>query len=172
MATHLFSACVRPDVEWTSWQCFGFDTGPVVSRKVLRNVDAFEGYRQSVNVILRSTGLEYTSDGRFVAREEGHSTDVNHEANAVPVEADVLEVTDRDVFVVHGRNEAARVAMFEFLRALDLHPMEWSEVRAQTGQASPYIGEVLDTAFSHARAIVVLLTPDDEARTQVLASRC
>ena len=70
----------------------------------------------------------------------------------------------REVFVVHGRNDTAREAMFEFLRALDLHPLEWSESVTDTGKASPYIGEILDVAFSRAHAIVVLFTPDDEAR--------
>ena len=70
----------------------------------------------------------------------------------------------RNVFVVHGRNEVARRAMFDFLKALDLHPLEWSEAVGATGEGSPYIGDVLDAAFSRARAIVVLFTPDDEAR--------
>ncbi len=70
----------------------------------------------------------------------------------------------REVFVVHGRNCAAREALFEFLRALDLHPLEWSEFVIDTGKASPYIGETLSAAFSRAHAIVVLFTPDDEAR--------
>jgi hypothetical protein len=33
-----------------------------------------------------------------------------------------------------------------------------------TGKASPYIGEILEAAFNHAQAAVVLLSPDDEAR--------
>lgn len=33
-----------------------------------------------------------------------------------------------------------------------------------TGKPSPYIGEILDTAFSKAQAVVVLFTPDDEAQ--------
>ena len=69
----------------------------------------------------------------------------------------------QDVFVVHGRNQAARDALFIFLRSIGLHPMEWSEVVQSTGKASPYIGEILDAAFSRAQAVVVLLTPDDEA---------
>ena len=70
----------------------------------------------------------------------------------------------REVFVVHGRNNAARDALFEFLRAIDLHPLEWSEAVSATGRSSPYIGEILDAAFSSAHAVVVLFTPDDEAR--------
>ena len=54
--------------------------------------------------------------------------------------------------------------MFEFIRALDLHPLEFSESVTDTGQPTPYVGEILDVAFSRARAIVVLFTPDDEVR--------
>lgn len=70
----------------------------------------------------------------------------------------------REVFVVHGRNLIARDALFDFLRTIDLHPLEWSEAIQKTGRASPYIGEILDAAFSTAHAVVVLLTPDDEAQ--------
>lgn len=72
--------------------------------------------------------------------------------------------TRRSVFVVHGRNQKARNAMFEFLRALDLHPIEWSEAIKATKTGTPHISTILDHAFSMARAIVVLFTPDDEAR--------
>ena len=70
----------------------------------------------------------------------------------------------REVFVVHGRNEPARKAMFEFLSAIRLQPLEWSEAVQATGRPSPYIGEILNAAFSRAHAVVVLLTPDDEAQ--------
>ena len=73
-------------------------------------------------------------------------------------------VGTREVFVVHGRNFTARDALFQFLRAIDLHPLEWSQAVAATGRASPYIGEILGAAFSRAHAVLVLLTPDDEAR--------
>jgi predicted nucleotide-binding protein len=69
----------------------------------------------------------------------------------------------RIVFVVHGRNEALRKSMFDFLRAIGLKPLEWSEAVAATGHASPYIGDILDAAFAKAQAVVVLMTPDDEA---------
>lgn len=73
---------------------------------------------------------------------------------------------ERAVFVVHGRNENLRKSMFEFLRALDLSPIEWNRAVELTGHGSPYIGEVLDIAFEHAQAVVVLLTPDEVAYLQ------
>ena len=68
------------------------------------------------------------------------------------------------VFVVHGRNESARKAIFEFLRAIGLKPIEWNQAIKKTGSPSPYVGEILETAFREAASVVVLLTPDDEAR--------
>lgn len=68
------------------------------------------------------------------------------------------------VFVVHGRNEKLRKAMFQFLRATGVQPIEWSRAIGMTGKASPYVGEILETAFSKAQAVVVLLTPDDNAQ--------
>jgi predicted nucleotide-binding protein len=68
----------------------------------------------------------------------------------------------RNVFVVHGRDLKARDAMFEFLRSLDLHPLEWTELVASTRKGAPYIGEVVYKAFSEAQAVVVLMTPDDQ----------
>lgn len=77
---------------------------------------------------------------------------------------DEVSGTDaRKVFVIHGRNELARKALFDFLRALDLDPIEWSEAIRLTGKGAPYIGEVLDAAFGAAQAVVVLQTPDDVA---------
>lgn len=68
------------------------------------------------------------------------------------------------VFVVHGRNKPARDALFGFLRALGLQPLEWTQAIKNTGIASPDIGTILERAFTDAAAVVVLLTPDDEAR--------
>lgn len=70
----------------------------------------------------------------------------------------------RKVFVVHGRDNRLRTDFFSFLRALDLQPIEWSEALKLTGKTSPYIGEILDSAFENAQAVIVLLSPDDEVR--------
>jgi predicted nucleotide-binding protein len=74
------------------------------------------------------------------------------------------ERKSNSVFVVHGRNKAARDAMFALLRALGLKPIEWTQAVKMAKKGAPYVGEVLAAAFNRAAAVVVLLTPDDEAR--------
>lgn len=69
----------------------------------------------------------------------------------------------RKVFVVHGRNESVRKALFAFLRAVGLEPIEWGKAIQATGKPTPSISEILDAAFAQAAAVVVLLTPDDQA---------
>jgi predicted nucleotide-binding protein len=91
----------------------------------------------------------------------------NDDKQPLPVQTPTLShssVEDpRIVFVVHGRNLGRRDALFRFLRSIGLTPLEWSQAITATGKVSPYIGEVLDAAFSRAQAVVVLMTPDDKA---------
>lgn len=72
----------------------------------------------------------------------------------------------RSVMVVYGRDTVNREAIFTFLRSLDLHPIEWEEAVARTGQASPYTGDIVNAAFAMAQAILILLTPDDLGKTR------
>lgn len=60
------------------------------------------------------------------------------------------------VFVVHGRNTSARLAIFEFLRSIGLCPIEWHQAIAATGKASPYISEVVDAGIQAARPLMKL----------------
>ena len=132
--------------------------------RYVHDIELFERHRQSLNMILGQVGLVYTSTGRFIPMEEQNTMRENVDDDNDSVEELELESGGRNVFVIHGRNGLARRAMFQFLRSLGLHPIEWSEARKLTDKPTPYIKEILDAAFSHAQAIVVLLTPDDEAR--------
>lgn len=83
--------------------------------------------------------------------------------------ADITEVENKTVdpsivFVVHGRNRPVRDGIFNFLRSLKLSPIEWTQAIQMTGKASPFVGEILETAFTAAQAVVVVLTPDDEVK--------
>ena len=106
---------------------------------------------------LRTVSNVVTDD--FLIRAVG-----SRAANVVD-EAEPQEAIDRrTVMVVHGRDIAAAESMFAFLRALDLKPLEWSQLVALTGEASPYIGDVLRRAFEIAQAAVVMFTPDEDVR--------
>jgi len=65
------------------------------------------------------------------------------------------------VFVVHGRDSQLRELMYDFLRALDLRPLEWESLVRATRQATPLLAEVVVKALRRGMAVMVLLTPDD-----------
>jgi predicted nucleotide-binding protein len=81
-----------------------------------------------------------------------------------PVPKIVRMVDPRRVLVVHGRNTKAREALFTFLRAINLDPIEWDEAISMTAEGTPFTGHTLEKAFSQSQAAVVLLTGDDLAR--------
>lgn len=107
----------------------------------------------------------------LLSKLEGNEPSASPKATASPVpqsakldKEDPAILDRRRVFVVHGRNELARDAMFAFLRAIDLDPLEWSEVVRSTGRPNPSVLEVVETGMRLAHAVVVLMTGDDEAR--------
>jgi len=74
-----------------------------------------------------------------------------------------MDADPRKVFVVHGRNVELKRELFTFLREINLSPIEWEEAVNATG-SSPFVGEVLETGFKMAKAVIVLMTGDDEAK--------
>lgn len=108
------------------------------------------------NLLLES--LAPTSVG--ISHHEASTADLSGQSSPLP-----SPMPDtRKVFVIHGRNEPLRTALFDFLRAINLDPIEWSQARVLTKQPTPSIGDILDAGFKAAQAFVVLLSPDDEVR--------
>ncbi|WP_154605517.1 TIR domain-containing protein [Arthrobacter sp. AQ5-05] len=70
----------------------------------------------------------------------------------------------RSVFIVHGRNTKVRDELAKFLRHLDAKPITWTQAAAHTAKTSPTTMEIISTGMAMAQAIVVIFTPDDEAR--------
>jgi predicted nucleotide-binding protein len=101
----------------------------------------------------------------LISRLEEKKLDVEGEQPQRPTLEDTTIDQERkhNVLVVYGRNESLRRAMFDFLRAIALNPMEWDELVGSTNSAAPYVGQVLDSGFAKAQAVVVMLTPDDLA---------
>jgi len=83
--------------------------------------------------------------------------------DAAPNDATGFADDRRKVMIVHGRNAALRDSLFTFLRSIDLRPLEWNQLVGSASSGAPYIGQVLDAAFSQCQAVVVFSTPDDVA---------
>lgn len=133
--------------------------------------------RNDVSIVKYSTAAERAEirgevGGGGGRRERAEPADVWAELPAAersrrPAKAakkQAKKTKDNTVFVVHGRDGALRQSMFDFLRALNLHPLEWDHAIDEAKQGNPYVGDVLDIVMSKAEAIVVLFTPDDLAQ--------
>jgi predicted nucleotide-binding protein len=78
----------------------------------------------------------------------------------------IAKTKENTVFVVHGRDERLRDAMYELLGALGLKAQEWGHaIRAARGKGgNPYVNDAVTKVMDQAQAIVVMLSPDDEAK--------
>jgi predicted nucleotide-binding protein len=68
------------------------------------------------------------------------------------------------LFVVHGRDTKLNESMFAFLRAIGLNPMEWSQAIAATKGANPNIGAVINNAMKKVQGVLVMFSPDEQAK--------
>jgi predicted nucleotide-binding protein len=71
---------------------------------------------------------------------------------------------ENTVFVVHGRDTKLRDAMYQFLGALGLIPLEWGHAIRAARRGNPYVNDAVTKIMDEAQAIVVMLSPDDEAK--------
>lgn len=91
-----------------------------------------------------------------VARKPGAA-----EGASTPVRA---ESTSHSVFVVHGRDMRPVAVVKQFLGFLGLRMMPWSEAVALTGTPQPHTYDVVKAGIEHSAAVIVIFSPDDEAR--------
>ncbi len=68
----------------------------------------------------------------------------------------------KKVFIIHGRNVAARTALEHFLRALDLQPVDFDQLAADEG-GTAFIGDIVRAGLKRAQGIVALFSPDEYA---------
>jgi predicted nucleotide-binding protein len=111
--------------------------------------------------------IVYGTDGsrstRAKADSDSYSSKMRKRRRSKPKAAHISDKR-RTVFVVHGRDHGIKDDIFAFLRALGLNPLEWTKATDFTKSASPYVLDIVDAAFASAQAVVVMLSPDDEAR--------
>jgi Predicted nucleotide-binding protein containing TIR-like domain len=67
--------------------------------------------------------------------------------------------------VIGGRDTALTESMFTLLAALGCRPIEFHQAVGRVPRTgNPFIGQVLDRAFEQVQALIVLFSPDDEAK--------
>lgn len=82
-----------------------------------------------------------------------------------PVKTRTIRTTkNNSLFVVHGRDSKLNEDMFSFLRAIGLNPLEWNQAVKQTKGANPNITEIVKTALKSVQGVIVMFSPDEEAR--------
>jgi predicted nucleotide-binding protein len=138
-----------------------FDTIEQVRSAPAYTVLVRSAFSPEVLEIIQHQVEERVRDGRIPKNpiEVLSAPDIN---NAEKIIDNFVGDKEKIVFVIHGRNIDARESMYDFLRSLDLHPLTFDEAILATGKVAPYIGEILDAAFSLAQTVVVLMTPDDQ----------
>lgn len=70
------------------------------------------------------------------------------------------------VFIVHGRDLAPLRVTRQFLQFLGLHSMTWADATARTGKSQPTTYEIVRTGIEVAGAVIVIFSPDDQAKVQ------
>ena len=126
-------------------------------------------YYKSLERESRKRGRDYLSlcISTLKAYYEKLKSENIHEASQeIRTETIIKEekINKKAVFVVHGRNEDIKNAMFVFLRTIGLEPIEWEKAIKMTGKPNPHIDEILTEAFNNAQAILIIFTPDDLAK--------
>lgn len=72
----------------------------------------------------------------------------------------------KTVFVVHGRDMRPVEQIETFLLFLGLTMMSWSEAVRLTNQSQPHTYDIVKAGMDGAAAVVVVFSPDDEARVK------
>ncbi|BAL79188.1 hypothetical protein S23_59990 [Bradyrhizobium cosmicum] len=87
------------------------------------------------------------------------------EVKRVPAVAKPIRTTrNNSLFVVHGRDTRLTEDMFALLRALGLNPLEWSQAVQNVPGANPNIGKIVHTALKQVQGVIVMFSPDEQAK--------
>jgi hypothetical protein len=120
------------------------------------------GHRVQVRRMNYERFLEYVSP-----MLDSLDREVVRRRNALAKDKPVQPSTPADpaeVWVIHGRDSAFRMTIYDLLRRVRLHPIEFNEAVARSGSGSPNVLDLILREIHTAPAIVSLLSPDDYAK--------
>lgn len=108
--------------------------------------------------------------GHSVTRDTSRSEHTeNSPPPAPPRKRAILKAAPKtrnnSIFVVHGRDSALTNDMYAFLNSIGLNAIEWNEaIKGAKGGANPIVGDIINQAMKRAQGILVLLSPDEDAK--------
>jgi hypothetical protein len=76
----------------------------------------------------------------------------------------IVTISNNSIFVVHGRDVQLSTDMFAFLRSIGLNPLEWSQAIKDAKGANPHVDEVIYGAMQKVQGVLIMFSPDEEAR--------
>ena len=126
-------------------------------------------------IILTASGFESPPNKRIMTATSSRgqsapvtSPTVDSVHTSVPEEpVSVASTVKRDpsrVFIVSGRDTRPVKVVEQFLLYIGLRPIEWSTAREWTGKSQPTTFEIVEAGMAGAGAVIVIFSPDDEAR--------
>lgn len=174
MTDMLFAPLDDPDAPPEEHVNVGAD---VIRDAVAARVGFVVGYTKSgdttyarLHASARSSGVDYFCTRADLAAPEHESviSEIVERLRALPddtAESPATQQADPSrVAVVHGAHNAAREALFPYLRAIGLKPTEFCRALNWTGEGTPPLAATLDQLFARTQAVVVLLTPDESVQ--------
>jgi predicted nucleotide-binding protein len=79
----------------------------------------------------------------------------------------VKATKDNSMFVVHGRDAKLNQDMYAFLASIGIVPMEWDQaIKAAKGGANPIVGDIISQAMVRVQGVMILFSPDEEAKVR------
>jgi predicted nucleotide-binding protein len=121
--------------------------------------------------VLDPRHVELTDDGYVVPGQETRAavrltemapSDV--QTIDTPEETTVGTPQSDRVFVVYGRDARPVTVLRQFLHFAGLRMMDWSDAVAATGVPQPHTYDIVKAGMAAAAAVVVVFSPDEEAR--------
>jgi len=121
-----------------------------------------DSYKTLQTQVLEPRGITLTDAGHQLPTLDS----ISSKPTRMPMQSDSpLYTADRSgVFVVHGRDTRPLHALRTFLMFAGLKTMTWSGAVKLTGKPQPTTYEVVMAGMQAAAAILVIFSPDDEAR--------
>lgn len=82
-------------------------------------------------------------------------------STGISPEATTMSNADRKkVFIIHGRNIKAKIAIEQFLRSINLQPIDFDQLAGAQG-GTAFVGDIVRAGLEQAHGIVALFTPDE-----------